>query len=125
MPTYAYQCQACAHAFDAFQKFSDDPLTVCPECQGRIRRVIHPTPVVFKGSGWYITDSKNGGTNGKSDRAKADDDGAKTDDAAKPKDDAKVAKADTTEKKPDQEKSPAKADKGEKKTPAPVAATAD
>ncbi len=58
MPTYAYQCQACAHAFDAFQKFSEAPLTDCPECAGRIRRVIHPTPVVFKGSGWYITDSR-------------------------------------------------------------------
>jgi putative FmdB family regulatory protein len=58
MPTYHYRCDACAHAFDAFQKFSDDPLRVCPECEGSVRRVIQPTPVVFKGSGWYITDSK-------------------------------------------------------------------
>ncbi|MBA3414497.1 MAG: zinc ribbon domain-containing protein [Chloroflexia bacterium] len=120
MPTYGYQCQACAHAFDVFQKFAEAPLTVCPECQGHIRRVIHPTPVVFKGSGWYINDSK----------AKPKADG----DPAKPKDDggdAKTAKADAAEKKTDNDKSPAKTDKaekgdkGEKKTAAPVAATAD
>lgn len=59
MPTYTYQCEACGHAFDTVQKFSDDPLTVCPECGGHIRRVIQPTPIVFKGSGWYINDSKS------------------------------------------------------------------
>lgn len=58
MPTYTYQCDDCGHSFDAFQKFSDDPLTVCPTCEGAIRRVIQPTPIVFKGSGWYINDSK-------------------------------------------------------------------
>jgi len=58
MPTYTYQCDDCGHSFDAFQKFSDDPLSVCPTCEGHIRRVIHPTPIVFKGSGWYINDSK-------------------------------------------------------------------
>lgn len=58
MPTYHYQCDACRHAFDIFQKFSEDTLRVCPECDGSIRRVIQVTPVVFKGSGWYINDSK-------------------------------------------------------------------
>lgn len=61
MPTYHYRCDACGHAFDAFQKFSEDPLRICPECEGAIRRVIQPTPVVFKGSGWYINDSKSKG----------------------------------------------------------------
>lgn len=59
MPTYTYQCDACGHAFDIVQKFSEDPLTVCPECEGHIRRVIQPTPIVFKGTGWYINDSKS------------------------------------------------------------------
>ena len=58
MPTYAYRCADCGHEFDAFQKFSDDPLTECPNCGGTIRRVFQPVGVVFKGSGWYINDSR-------------------------------------------------------------------
>lgn len=62
MPTYAYRGTACAHEFEAYQSFSEDPLTTCTECGGPIRRVIQPAPVVFKGSGWYITDSRKGST---------------------------------------------------------------
>jgi putative FmdB family regulatory protein len=58
MPTYTYQCSDCGVSFDHIQKFSDDPLTVCPSCSGAIRRVIHPVGVVFKGAGWYVTDSR-------------------------------------------------------------------
>ena len=58
MPTYSYRCSACANQFDQFQKFSDDPLTDCPTCGGEVRRVIQPVGVVFKGSGWYITDNR-------------------------------------------------------------------
>lgn len=58
MPTYQYQCRDCGHAFERFQKFSDDPLTDCPECDGTVQRVIQNVGVVFKGSGWYITDSR-------------------------------------------------------------------
>lgn len=58
MPTYHYRCAACENRFDAFQKFADDPLTDCPECGGSVRRVIQPVGVVFKGSGWYINDSR-------------------------------------------------------------------
>ena len=58
MPTYTYQCQNCEHSFEAVQRFADDPLTECPECGSVIRRVIQPVGVVFKGSGWYITDSR-------------------------------------------------------------------
>ena len=50
--------KSCAHEFDQFQKFAEDPLTICPECGQEIRRVIQPVGVVFKGSGWYITDSR-------------------------------------------------------------------
>jgi putative FmdB family regulatory protein len=59
MPTYVYQCDQCGHDFEAVQKFADEPLTVCPECAGHVRRVLQPSPVIFKGSGWYITDSRN------------------------------------------------------------------
>ncbi len=58
MPTYHYRCTSCGHEFDQFQKFSDDPLTECPDCHQRIKRVIGNVGVVFKGSGWYITDSR-------------------------------------------------------------------
>jgi putative FmdB family regulatory protein len=57
MPTYQYQCSACEHAFEAFQSFSEDPLTVCPECKGEVRKVYSAVGVVFKGSGFYKTDS--------------------------------------------------------------------
>ena len=62
MPTYAYRGTACAHEFEAYQSFSADPLTTCTECGGPVRRVIQPAPIVFKGSGWYITDSRKGST---------------------------------------------------------------
>ncbi len=58
MPTYRYRCKSCSHEFDQFQKFAEDPLTICPECGQAIRRVIQPVGVVFKGSGWYINDSR-------------------------------------------------------------------
>jgi putative FmdB family regulatory protein len=58
VPTYQYACTACDHSFEQFQSFSDDALTVCPECQGRLRKVFNAVGVVFKGSGFYRTDSR-------------------------------------------------------------------
>lgn len=58
MPTYLYRGTVCTHEFDYVQKFADDPLTECIECQGPVRRVFQPVGVVFKGSGWYINDSR-------------------------------------------------------------------
>ena len=62
MPTYQYACTECGHAFEQFQSFSDDALTECPECQGRLRKVFNAVGVVFKGSGFYRTDSRAGGS---------------------------------------------------------------
>lgn len=62
MPTYAYACADCGHAFDIVQSFADDSLTVCPECQGRLRKQFNAVGVVFKGSGFYRTDSRSGNT---------------------------------------------------------------
>ncbi len=59
MPLYDYQCDQCGHRFEVRQSIKEDPLTHCPECGGAIRRVIHPVGIVFKGSGFYITDSRN------------------------------------------------------------------
>jgi putative FmdB family regulatory protein len=58
VPTYQYACRECGHAFEQVQSFSDDTLTVCPECQGTLRKVFNAVGVVFKGSGFYRTDSR-------------------------------------------------------------------
>ncbi|MCQ1945533.1 MULTISPECIES: FmdB family zinc ribbon protein [unclassified Arthrobacter] len=58
MPTYAYACKDCSHSFDIQQSFSEDSLTVCPECGGRLRKKFNSVGVVFKGSGFYRTDSR-------------------------------------------------------------------
>ena len=58
MPTYSYACTECGNRFDAVQAFSDDALTTCPECSGRLRKLFNSVGVVFKGSGFYRTDSR-------------------------------------------------------------------
>ena len=60
MPTYQYACTACGHRFEAVQSFSDASLTDCPECTGRLRKVFSSVGIVFKGSGFYRTDSRSG-----------------------------------------------------------------
>ena len=60
MPTYQYTCTDCGEPVEAVQKFTDDPLTVCAACGGRLRKVFSPVGIVFKGSGFYRTDSRNG-----------------------------------------------------------------
>lgn len=60
MPIYTYQCESCGVRFDARQKFSDDPITECPECSSHVHRVPQPVGIVFKGSGWYAKDSRGG-----------------------------------------------------------------
>ena len=59
MPTYAYACKDCTHSFDIQQSFSDESLTACPECGGRLRKKFNSVGVVFKGSGFYRTDSRD------------------------------------------------------------------
>ena len=58
MPTYQYSCTECGHFFEIVQSFSEDSLTVCPECDGRLRKVFNAVGVVFKGSGFYRNDSR-------------------------------------------------------------------
>jgi putative FmdB family regulatory protein len=60
VPTYQYACTACDEELEVVQKFTDDPLTVCDACGGRLRKVYSPVGIVFKGSGFYRTDSRNG-----------------------------------------------------------------
>jgi putative FmdB family regulatory protein len=62
MPTYEYECKDCGHTFEAFQRMSDAPLKICPECGKEVRRLINGgSGVIFKGSGFYVTDKKGGG----------------------------------------------------------------
>ena len=58
MPTYSYACTECDHKFDEVQAFTDDALTTCPQCSGRLRKLFNSVGVVFKGSGFYRTDSR-------------------------------------------------------------------
>jgi putative FmdB family regulatory protein len=62
VPTYQYSCNDCGHFFEAVQSFSDDSLTVCPECEGKLRKVFNAVGVVFKGSGFYRNDSRKPAT---------------------------------------------------------------
>ena len=99
MPVYTYQCEECGVRFDARQKFSDAPITVCPECGGHTHRVPQPVGIVFKGSGWYSTDSR--GRNNlavppaKSDADTADKKPAKTDSTGDSSAPAPTTKPDT------------------------------
>ncbi len=70
MPTYEYACTACGERTEAKQSFDDPPLEVCPACGGRLRKLYSPVGIVFKGSGFYATDSKRSGSStGSSDGA--------------------------------------------------------
>jgi putative FmdB family regulatory protein len=72
VPTYQYACTECGHAFDQFQSFSDDALTECPECQGRLRKVFNAVGVVFKGSGFYRNDSRDKKSSAVTSESKSD-----------------------------------------------------
>ncbi len=80
MPTYQYACTECGEQLEMVQKFSDDPVTVCPACSGRLRKVFSPVGIVFKGSGFYRTDSRAG--NDAKDGAKDGKDGKATEAAS-------------------------------------------
>jgi len=62
MPIYGYRCSNCGHQLEVLQKYSDEPLKVCPKCQGKLTKILYPAGVIFKGSGFYKTDySASGG----------------------------------------------------------------
>lgn len=67
MPTYQYECISCGHQFEQFQSFSDEAIKSCPECEGEVKKVYSAVGVVFKGSGFYKTDSGGAGKTGKSE----------------------------------------------------------
>lgn len=58
MPIYEYECNLCQCRFERKQRFDEEPIAMCPKCQGKARRVIHSVPIIFKGSGFYTTDNR-------------------------------------------------------------------
>jgi putative FmdB family regulatory protein len=101
VPTYQYACTECGEQLEKVQKFSDDPLTVCPNCSGRLRKVFSPVGIVFKGSGFYRTDSRSGsngsltGKDGKDGKDKADS-GSKSESSSSDKSDKSSVKSDSS-----------------------------
>lgn len=59
MPTYGYQCTECKYEFSVFQSMKDDPIATCTQCSGKVKRLLYPVGIVFKGTGWYINDSRS------------------------------------------------------------------
>ncbi len=82
MPMYDYRCKACGARFEAWQKFTDDPISVCPTCSGPAQRVIHAAGIMFKGSGFYSTDSKSAAAIPPADATAPAADGAKASEKA-------------------------------------------
>lgn len=68
MPIYEYECENCRCKFERRQRFDEEPVAMCTECGGKSRRVIHCSPVIFKGSGFYVTDSKKSNPAGDGDK---------------------------------------------------------
>jgi putative FmdB family regulatory protein len=89
VPTYQYACTECGEQLEKVQKFSDDPLTVCPSCTGRLRKVFSPVGIVFKGSGFYRTDSRSGSNGPLTGKDSVSQDGAGQDGGKDGKDKAK------------------------------------
>jgi len=83
MPLYEYQCTKCKHRFERIRKFSDRPITKCPECGSKVEQLISAAAVQFKGSGWYVTDYAKKGSSGSSDRGSSDSESSDTGSSAK------------------------------------------
>ena len=77
MPIYEYECGLCHFCFERRQRFDAETVALCPKCQGKARRVLHSVPVIFKGSGFYITDSRKGGAAEKAEKRTPDKDKGK------------------------------------------------
>lgn len=70
MPIYEYECCSCNHHFDQRQRYDEEPVAACPRCQGKARRVLQPSPIIFKGGGFYVTDNRKTSDSDKSEVGK-------------------------------------------------------
>ena len=106
MPTYEYVCQSCGTHVEVYQRFSDEPLTECGVCGGPLRKVFHPAGILFKGSGFYSTDSrsktgagtKGGGEKSESKTSDASGGGSKTSESSGSSSSTEKAGSSTKEK---------------------------
>ena len=112
MPTYQYRCTECGGQLEAVQKFTDEPLSVCAACGGRLRKVFSPVGIVFKGSGFYRTDSRNGSVPPASDAKKDKQD--KQSSESKPASDGNGSADKTAAKKSETVSTAAKSSSSEK-----------
>ncbi len=94
MPTYGYQCTECKHEFSVFQAMKDAPVEICPQCGSKVKRLLYPVGIVFKGSGWYVNDSRKPDTSESASSEKAE--GDKTGDKS-----GSETKTDSTDSKTD------------------------
>jgi putative FmdB family regulatory protein len=91
MPIYEYECENCGTRFERFQSIQDEPIRQCPECSGAVHKVLHPAGIIFKGSGWYITDSRKSTSSAVAGETKTNGDASK----AKSKSNGGEGKAET------------------------------
>ena len=117
MPTYSYACTACDNKFDVVQAFTDDALSQCPKCDGRLRKVFGKVGVVFKGSGFYRTDSREAAKSASNGSAKSSG-SAKTSESAS-------SSSGTSEKKSDSSKSESSSSSSSSGSSAPAAAASN
>ncbi len=97
MPTYDYQCEGCGRTFEHFQSMSDDPLSECEECNGSLKRLIGGgLGIIFKGSGFYVTDNKGKNSGNTAPKAAPSDKSAKTESAPPKKTETKTEAVSTT-----------------------------
>jgi putative FmdB family regulatory protein len=102
LPTYTYTCTSCNDIIEKRQSFHDAALTTCEQCGGSLRKVFHPVGIVFKGSGWYVTDSRSSSSstvNGSTPESKPKDDTAKSTETSKPAETATTSSTTTTTSK--------------------------
>ena len=106
MPTYGYRCSNCGHEFEIQQKMTDQPLKTCPNCEGKLAKILYPVGISFKGSGFYTTDYKDSGK---------PSDGSSSDGAAKAGGGSESGSESKSESKPDKKSASASDSKTEKK----------
>jgi putative FmdB family regulatory protein len=114
VPTYQYTCTDCGEPVEAVQKFTDDPLTVCAVCGGRLRKVFSPVGIVFKGSGFYRTDSRNSSVAADAKKDKQDKQAAESAKKSGESSNGSADKADKTAAKKSEPVSTASKSSGEK-----------
>jgi putative FmdB family regulatory protein len=110
VPTYQYVCTECGDQVEAVQKFTDDPLTVCDNCGGKLRKVFSPVGIVFKGSGFYRTDSRNGSSSSTVSSSSSDSSSSSSSDSSSAKSSSSSDSGSSSTKTTDSSKSSSSTD---------------